>query len=67
MHDRLTKGGKVIICRFYADIPAQTEGTILKFWTVKKTTWVKVFFGFNLSGQKLTKSFPADCIEIKTT
>lgn len=67
MQDEFKKSGKVIICRFYADIPVKTEGQIVKSWTVKNTIWVKVFFGINLSGQKLVKCFPADCLTLKAT
>ncbi len=66
MQNEFTKGGKVIICRFYADIAADTEGTVIKSWIVKNTKWVKVFFGFNLSGQKLIKNFPVDCLKKAT-
>lgn len=63
MRDEYKKGGKVIICRFYADILPDTEGTVIKSWTIKNTTWIKVLLGFNLSRQKITRTFPADCLK----
>ncbi len=55
---------KYEISQFYADIPVGTEGTEVKSWTCPKgNSWVKLFFGRNLSGQKLMKSFPSDVLK----
>lgn len=48
---------------FYADTLVGTIGESVKEWTDPNgNKWVKLFFGHNAGGQKLTKSFPIDVL-----
>jgi hypothetical protein len=51
------------IKKFYADTLVGTTGQMIKSWTVNDCTWIKLYFGRNLSGQKLCRSFPEDVLE----
>ncbi len=64
MHDEFKKGRKVKVSRFYGDTLEETEGAVIKAWTIKNITWVKILFGYNLTGQKLTRTMPADCLAL---
>ena len=53
-----------IVTHFYADTKKGTGGILEKEWCDPSgSKWIKLFFGRNLSGQKLSKSFPADCLQ----
>lgn len=57
---------KATVIHFYADIPEGTTGEIIKQWKEPNgNEWVKLFFGKNKSGQRLQRSFPADCVKIE--
>lgn len=59
------KGETFIVKRFYSDIVKGTEGVCVKRWKAKGQEWIKLYFGKNLTGQKLHKSFPADMLRKK--
>ena len=59
--------GKVIkatVIKFYSDTPAGTEGFVIRQWQDPNgNKWAKLYFGENLTGQKLQKSFPIDVLK----
>jgi len=58
------KGEKYRVTHFYANIPVGTEGEVVKSWIdPNENNWVTLYFGKNLSGQKLQKSFPLNVVE----
>lgn len=64
-HIGLYNGSIGRVIKFYADIPVGTTGEIIKHWIDRQgNEWVTLYFGKNLSGQKLKKSFPGDCVEV---
>lgn len=51
--------------RFYADTLKGTKGQFVKlFKDNNHTIWINLYFGRNLTNQKLQKSFPIDCLTI---
>ena len=51
---------------FYSDTNIGTVGEVIKEWTTPSgVSWAKLFFGKNLTGQKLMKSFPVDVLNIE--
>ena len=48
---------------FYNDTLPGTVGEFVKEWhDPNGNHWVKLFFGYNQGGQKLTKSYPMDML-----
>ena len=58
-------GDVVRTIRFEHDLPVGTVGKIIKFWSDRYgNKMVKLYFGKNLSGQKLQCSVSANNIEV---
>jgi hypothetical protein len=52
------------VATFYSDTPIGKRGTIVKSYTTPENgVWVKLYFGRNLSGQKLIKTYPSNCLK----
>lgn len=53
-----------IVTHFYSDTKIGTGGQFVKEWhDPSGCHWIKLFFGLNAGGQKMMKSFPADCLQ----
>ena len=53
-----------ILNRFYSDTTQGTKGIFLKTWKDPSgQKWIKLYFGKNLTGQKLVKSYPVEVLD----
>ena len=56
---------KATVTTFYSDTLVGTTGEVIKRWTDPNGFgWATLYFGKNLSGQKLKKSYPINVLDI---